>query len=166
MKWDLECILTLSTILSTETLYCFHYSLYYKTLSDYFLWIWEEFEEFRRRKWETSIILPKQPSSFSLPSYVFISSVLKSIIKVRWKVLCKYRVRCIVYSPSCQYFLLLVLYCCAIPVMAILQDHLDVPSRTLCSACSRLSIWVSGSTENKVLSSGEDTIIIFIKADQ
>lgn len=37
------------------------------------------------------------------------------------------------------------------PVMAILQDHLLVPSRTICSACSRLSICVSGSTENVVL---------------
>lgn len=37
------------------------------------------------------------------------------------------------------------------PVIAILQDHLLVPSRTICSACSRLSICVSGSTENVVL---------------
>lgn len=37
------------------------------------------------------------------------------------------------------------------PVMAILQDHLLVPSRTICSACSRLSMCVSGSTENVVL---------------
>ncbi|KOX76745.1 hypothetical protein WN51_11102 [Melipona quadrifasciata] len=35
--------------------------------------------------------------------------------------------------------------------MAILQDHLLVPSRTICSACSRLSMCVSGSTENVVL---------------
>lgn len=37
------------------------------------------------------------------------------------------------------------------PVMAILQDHLLVPSRTICSACSRLSMCVSGSTVNVVL---------------
>lgn len=37
------------------------------------------------------------------------------------------------------------------PVMAILQDHLLVPSRTISSACSRLSMCVSGSTENVVL---------------
>lgn len=35
--------------------------------------------------------------------------------------------------------------------MAILQDHLLVPSRTICSACSRLSMCVSGSTVNVVL---------------
>ena len=35
--------------------------------------------------------------------------------------------------------------------MAILQDHLLVPSRTICWACSRLSMCVSGSTENVVL---------------
>lgn len=32
------------------------------------------------------------------------------------------------------------------PVIAILQDHFDVPSIVICSACSRLSMWVSGST--------------------
>lgn len=32
------------------------------------------------------------------------------------------------------------------PVMAILQDHFDVPSIVTCFACSRLSICVSGST--------------------
>lgn len=32
------------------------------------------------------------------------------------------------------------------PVIAILQDHFDVPSIVTCSACSRLSMWVSGST--------------------
>lgn len=32
-----------------------------------------------------------------------------------------------------------------------MQDHLLVPSRTICSACSRLSMCVSGSTENVVL---------------
>lgn len=32
------------------------------------------------------------------------------------------------------------------PVMAILHDHLEVPSIVTCSDCSRLSICVSGST--------------------
>lgn len=39
----------------------------------------------------------------------------------------------------------------AIPVIAILQDHLDVPSIVICSACSIESMCVSGSTENVVL---------------
>lgn len=39
----------------------------------------------------------------------------------------------------------------AIPVIAILHDHLDVPSILISSACSIESMCVSGSTENVVL---------------
>lgn len=39
----------------------------------------------------------------------------------------------------------------AIPVIAILADHLEVPSIVICSACSIESMCVSGSTENVVL---------------
>jgi hypothetical protein len=42
----------------------------------------------------------------------------------------------------------------AIPVIAILHDHLDVPSIVICSACSIESMCVSGSTENVVLRAG------------
>jgi len=38
-----------------------------------------------------------------------------------------------------------------IPVIAILQDHLDVPSNTISSACSIESMCVSGSTEKVFL---------------
>ena len=38
-----------------------------------------------------------------------------------------------------------------LPVTWILQDHLEVPSRTTCSAASRLVRWVLGSTLNTVL---------------
>lgn len=41
-----------------------------------------------------------------------------------------------------------------IPVIAILHDHLDVPSIVICSACSIESMCVSGSTENVVLTDG------------
>jgi len=50
-----------------------------------------------------------------------------------------------------------------IPVMAILQDHLEVPSRTLDSAWSMLSMWVSGSTVNVVLSSGQLAFTTYIQ---
>ena len=39
----------------------------------------------------------------------------------------------------------------AIPVIAILHDHFEVPSMVICSACSIESMCVSGSTENVVL---------------
>lgn len=38
-----------------------------------------------------------------------------------------------------------------IPVIAILQDHFDVPSNTISSACSIESMCVSGSTEKVFL---------------
>lgn len=42
----------------------------------------------------------------------------------------------------------------AIPVIAILHDHFDVPSMVISSACSIESMCVSGSTENVVLRTG------------
>lgn len=42
----------------------------------------------------------------------------------------------------------------SIPVIAILHDHLEVPSIVICSACSIESMCVSGSTENVVLCAG------------
>lgn len=49
-----------------------------------------------------------------------------------------------------------------VPVNVIEHDHLDVPSIVACLACSKESMWVSGSTP-KVILKIYDYIYIFLK---
>ena len=64
------------------------------------------------------------------------------------------RVKKAVGTLACMYALRPDRMQLAIPVIAILHDHLDVPSIVICSACSIESMCVSGSTENVVLRAG------------